>query len=312
MAIIGGGPIGLFAAHFAHLHGLNTIVFDSLSEVGGQPQMLYPFKQINDIPAYNSISGTDLIQKLKHDIKNETEIITNHKVVDVTKQSDGFIIDNIIYARSIIIATGAGAFKPKELPLKISDEIKEKIHYFVKDPSQFKNQTIGVFGGGDSALDLALEVAKYANVKLIHRRDQFRGLESNVKKLKSLKNVEILTPYLPKKIELINNQLDISLKKTGVEQLRNVQLDQIVVAYGFRANNRFAKKWGINLEQSNIPVDPTMKTNIDGIYAAGDVVTYPGRVPLIALGFGEAQIAITSIMRNLFPEKSLTIHSTSI
>lgn len=98
----------------------------------------------------------------------------------------------------------------------------------------------------------------------------------------------------------------------GVEQLRNVQLDQIVVAYGFRANNRFAKKWGINLEQSNIPVDPTMKTNIDGIYAAGDVVTYPGRVPLIALGFGEAQIAITSIMRNLFPEKSLTIHSTSI
>ncbi|ASN46365.1 NAD(P)/FAD-dependent oxidoreductase [Lactobacillus acidophilus] len=312
MAIIGGGPIGLFAAHFAHLHGLNTIVFDSLSEVGGQPQMLYPFKQINDIPAYNSISGTDLIQKLKHDIKNETEIITNHKVVDVTKQSDGFIIDNIIYARSIIIATGAGAFKPKELPLKISDEIKEKIHYFVKDPSQFKNQTIGVFGGGDSALDLALEVAKYANVKLIHRRDQFRGLESNVKKLKSLKNVEILTPYLPKKIELINNQLDISLKKMGVEQLRNVQLDQIVVAYGFRANNRFAKKWGINLEQSNIPVDPTMKTNIDGIYAAGDVVTYPGRVPLIALGFGEAQIAITSIMRNLFPEKSLTIHSTSI
>lgn len=294
------------------MHGLNTIVFDSLSEVGGQPQMLYPFKQINDIPAYDSISGTDLIQKLKHDIKNETEIITNHKVVDVTKQSDGFIIDNIIYARSIIIATGAGAFKPKELPLKISDEIKEKIHYFVKDPSQFKNQTIGVFGGGDSALDLALEVAKYANVKLIHRRDQFRGLESNVKKLKSLKNVEILTPYLPKKIELINNQLDISLKKMGVEQLRNVQLDQIVVAYGFRANNRFAKKWGINLEQSNIPVDPTMKTNIDGIYAAGDVVTYPGRVPLIALGFGEAQIAITSIMRNLFPEKSLTIHSTSI
>ncbi|XGK33342.1 NAD(P)/FAD-dependent oxidoreductase [Lactobacillus acidophilus] len=294
------------------MHGLNTIVFDSLSEVGGQPQMLYPFKQINDIPAYDSISGTDLIQKLKHDIKNETEIITNHKVVDVTKQSDGFIIDNIIYARSIIIATGAGAFKPKELPLKISDEIKEKIHYFIKDPSQFKNQTIGVFGGGDSALDLALEVAKYANVKLIHRRDQFRGLESNVKKLKSLKNVEILTPYLPKKIELINNQLDISLKKMGVEQLRNVQLDQIVVAYGFRANNRFAKKWGINLEQSNIPVDPTMKTNIDGIYAAGDVVTYPGRVPLIALGFGEAQIAITSIMRNLFPEKSLTIHSTSI
>lgn len=194
----------------------------------------------------------------------------------------------------------------------MSDEIKERVHYFVKDPAQFKNQTIGIFGGGDSALDLALEVAKYANIKLIHRRDQFRGLESNVQKLKSLKNVEILTPYLPKKIELTNNQLDISLKQMGSDQLRNERFDQIIVAYGFRANNRFAKKWGVNLEGSNISVDQTMKTNVDGIYAAGDVVTYPGRVPLIVLGFGEAQIAITAIMRDLFPEKTLTIHSTSI
>lgn len=123
----------------------------------------------------------------------------------------------------------------------MSDEIKERVHYFVKDPAQFKNQTIGIFGGGDSALDLALEVAKYANIKLIHRRDQFRGLESNVQKLKSLKNVEILTPYLPKKIELTNNQLDISLKQMGSDQLRNERFDQIIVAYGFRANNRFAK-----------------------------------------------------------------------
>ena len=98
----------------------------------------------------------------------------------------------------------------------------------------------------------------------------------------------------------------------GDTQLRHEQFDQIVVAYGFRANNRFVKKWGIDLKGANIPVDRAMKTNIDGIYAAGDVVSYSGRVPLIALGFGEAQIAITSIMRNLFPEKTLTIHSTSI
>lgn len=312
LAIIGAGPVGTFAAHFAHLHGLNTILFDSLSELGGQPQMLYPFKQITDIPAFGTIKAHDLIQRLTANLENETEIVTNHKVENIVKNADGFTIDDSVFARSIIIATGAGAFKPKELPLKMNDDIKKRVHYFIRDPKKFANQTIGVFGGGDSALDLALELANYADIKLIHRRDQFRGLESNVQKLKSLKNVEILTPYLPKDIKLIDNKLDISLKEMGDTQLRHEQFDQIVVAYGFRANNRFVKKWGIDLKGTNIPVDRAMKTNIDGIYAAGDVVSYSGRVPLIALGFGEAQIAITSIMRNLFPEKTLTIHSTSI
>ncbi|WP_308558066.1 NAD(P)/FAD-dependent oxidoreductase [uncultured Lactobacillus sp.] len=312
LGIIGGGPVGLFTAHFAHLHGLNTILFDSLSELGGQPQMLYPFKQITDIPAFGSICAHDLIHRLSDNLENETDIATNHKIENIVKTADGFTIDNSVFARSIIIATGAGAFKPKELPLKMDDETKKRVHYFIKDPTVFAGQTIGVFGGGDSALDLALELSNYADIKLIHRRPQFRGLESNVQKLKSLKNVEILTPYLPKDIQLIDNKLYISLKKMGEDQLRHEQFDQIIVAYGFRANNRFVKKWGIDLDGTNIPVDRAMKTNIDGIYAVGDVVSYPGRVPLIALGFGEAQIAITSIMRSLFPEKTLTIHSTSM
>lgn len=274
--------------------------------------MLYPFKKISDIPAYNSINGTALIQNLKSGLPKETEIITNHKVNDIKKNADGFVLDNVVLAKSIIIATGAGAFKPKELPLKMSDEIQKRVHYFIKDPKDFANQKIGVFGGGNSALDLAIELANYANVKIIHRRNEFRGLELNVKKLRSLTNVKILTPYLPKDIQLINNQLDITLKGMVDVQSRHEQFDQIVVAYGFKANNRFIKNWGIELNGTNISVDPTMKTNIDGIYAAGDVVSYPGRVPLIALGFGEAQIAITSIMRDLFPEKNLTIHSTSI
>lgn len=294
------------------MHGLNTILFDSLSELGGQPQALYPFKQITDIPAFGKIRAHELIQRLTDNLENEADIATNHKVENITKSADGFIIDNSIFTRSIIIATGAGAFKPKELPLKMDEKIQKRVHYFIKDPKEFANQTIGVFGGGDSALDLALELSNYADIKLIHRREQFRGLESNVQKLKSLKNVEILIPYLPKDIQLIDNKLDISLKKIGEDQLCHEKFDQIIVAYGFRANNRFVKKWGIELEGTNISVDRAMKTNIDGIYAAGDVVSYPGRVPLIALGFGEAQVAITSIMRNLFPEKTLTIHSTSM
>lgn len=312
LAIIGSGPVGLFTAHYAHLHGLSSILFDSLSEVGGQPQMLYPFKQITDIPAYPKITGTDLIKKLAANLASETKIVTNHKVEKVNKNSKGFIIDNFICTRSIIIATGAGAFKPKELPLKMDDAIQKRVHYFIKNPKDFKGQTIGIFGGGDSALDWALELSHYANIKIIHRRNQFRGLESNVKKLNSLKNVEILTPYLPKDIQMVNNQLVITLKEMGGTQTRNEKFDQIVVAYGFKANNRFVKKWGIDLSGTNIAVERSMKTNVDGIYAVGDVATYPGRVPLIALGFGDAQIAITAIMRDLFPEKTLTIHSTSM
>lgn len=126
LAIIGGGPVGLFAAHFAHLHGLNTILFDSLSELGGQPQMLYPFKQITDIPAFGKIRAHELIPRLTDGLKDETDIATNHKVENIVKTTDGFTIDDSVFVRSIIIATGAGAFKPKELPLKMNEDIKKE------------------------------------------------------------------------------------------------------------------------------------------------------------------------------------------
>lgn len=313
LAIIGAGPIGLFAADFAHLHGLNTIVFDSLNEVGGQPNLLYPFKRIADIPAFNSITGAELIDRLCTNVKNKIKIKTGHRVTDIKKIDDHFIIDEEFLVKTVIIATGTGSFKPKKFPLKTKNsEIDSRIFYYIKDPDQFKDQTIGVFGGGDSALDWSLELANYAKVKLIHRRNEFRGLESNVRKLRNSKNVEILTPFLPREISLNNNKLAITLKQVGSDRDVIEQFDKIVVAYGFRADNRFVKNWGINLKGTHITVNDEMKTNVDGIYAIGDAIDYPGRVPVIGLGFGEAQIAITAIMRQLFPEKTLTIHSTSI
>lgn len=312
LAIIGAGPIGLFAADFAHLHGLNTIIFESLNEVGGQPNLLYPFKKIADIPAFNSITGAEITNRLFNNIKDTTEIKTNHRVDNVEKTDDHFIIDEEYSVKTVIIATGTGSFKPKKFPLKTNEAIDSKIFYYIKNPNQFKNKTIGVFGGGDSALDWALELSNYAQVKLIHRRNEFRGLESSVNKLKASKNVDVLTPFLPKEISLKNDKLSIKLKKVGDDDNIIEEFDKIVVAYGFRADNRFVKNWGINLKGAHIEVNNEMKTNVDGIYAIGDAIDYPGRVPVIGLGFGEAQIAITAIMRNLFPEKTLTIHSTSI
>lgn len=304
--------MGLFAADFAHLHGLNTIIFDSLNEVGGQPNWLYPFKQIADIPVFDSITGSDLIKKLHNNIKDKVTIQTNYRVEKVKKNTTGFKINDDYQAKTIIIATGVGSFKPKKFPLKSTPEINNRIHYYIQNPVSFKNQTVGIFGGGDSALDWGVELSKYANIKLIHRRKEFRGLESSVRKLNTLDNVELLTPYLPKNMELKNDKLSIELREVGSNNLLTQNFDQIVVAYGFRSDNRLIKQWGIDLTPSHIKVDQEMKTNIDGIYAIGDAVNYPGRVPVIGLGFGEAQIAITAIMRQLFPEKTLTIHSTSI
>ncbi|MDF7638484.1 NAD(P)/FAD-dependent oxidoreductase [Lactobacillus sp. ESL0791] len=309
LAIVGGGPVGLFAANFAHLHGLKTILFEALPDIGGQPKQLYSFKRIYDIPAYPEITGVNLITQLAQ--PNFT-VKTSHCVKDIVKNGESFIIDEDFTVKSVIIATGIGSFKPRKFPLSGDSKTSQHIHYYVKNPQDFAKQDVGILGGGDSALDWANELAKYAHVSLIHRRNQFRGLESSVNKLQSLKNVEILTPFLPKEINLVDNKLQIALKKVGSDEVLNKTFSQIIVAYGFQANNQLAKNWGIGLTGTHIKVSFEMKTNIAGIYAIGDAVDYPGRVPVIGLGFGEAQVAVAAVMRELFPEKTLTIHSTSI
>lgn len=255
-----------------------------------------------------------MIQRLKDAVSVKTTFVLNHRVTAIARKDNKFVVDSEYEVKSIIIATGTGAFTPKKFPVKMDQATEERIHYFVKDPTTYAGNTIAVFGGGDSALDWTLELAQQKNtkVKLIHRRNQFRGLESSACKLKSLKNVEILTPYLPKTITIRNNQLEIGLKQVGKTDIVKQHFDQIVVAYGFKADNSLAGKWGVNLINGQIKVAHAMTTNVPGIYAIGDCTSYPGRVPVIGLGFGEAQIAVTAIMRSLFPEKNLTIHSTSI
>ena len=312
LAIIGAGPIGLFASAFANLHGLKTITFEALSKVGGQVQWLYPQKNIQDIPGYNGITGSDLIENLTKQASQNT-FITNHKVKTIEKKENNtFLIDNTYIVKSIIIASGLGAFRPKKFPLHLNGNTEKHFHYFMTEPSAFANKNIAIFGGGDSALDWALQLSENANISIIHRRDQFRGLESSVKKLKSLKNVEFLTPYLPKEANFEDNQLRLTLKAVGQDDLLERQFDEALIAYGFRSDNLQLRKWGLKLEGGLLKVSRTMQTNFKGIYAIGDATTYPGRVPMIALGFGEAQIAVTSIMNDLFPEKKMTLHSTSI
>lgn len=310
LAVIGAGPVGLFAAYFARLHGLKTVILESLNEPGGQPEMLYPFKKILDIPVFNEITAADLTKRLLANLTDQ-DLVTGHKVSQLEK-TDEFVIDGEYQVRSIIVATGNGAFKAKKFPLKATPEAEDHIHYFFKNPDLFAGQKIGIFGGGDTALDWAQELSQIADITLVHRRDQFRGMESSVENLKADQKVTLKTPYLPKSMQVEKGQLEISLKKVGGDEVTQETFDQILVAYGFRADNRFISKWGVNLDQGLITVDRSMQTSVPGIYAIGDSCGYPGRVPVIGIGFGEAQIAVNAIMQDLFPKKSLTIHSTSI
>lgn len=309
LTIIGAGPVGLFSANFAHLHGLKFAIFDSLNSVGGQPQKLYPFKQILDIPAQASISGAKLTSSLKAGV-NKGDLFLGEQVSQIQKVEDHFLVNDKLETKAILLTTGNGSFRPKKFPLKLPSNL---VNYFVEQPQDFAGQEIAVFGGGDSALDWALELSKLAQqVTIVHRRNTFRGLESSVSRVQHTNNIQTLTPYLPHDATADKNNLKISLKKVGSGEIIQRSFDSIIVAYGFKADNRLARKWGLESYRQRIKVNTEMATNIPGIYAAGDCVAYNGRVPLIGLGFGEAQIAITSIMKQLFPEKALTIHSTSI
>lgn len=313
LIVVGGGPVGLFTGYFAGLHGLKTIVLEALADYGGQPQMLYPAKNIQDIPAYRSINGTTLTKNLLNALKTTDTVLRKHyRAKELTKFKDHWLINQELEAKSIVIATGEGAFRPKQLPLQLDQATAAHVHYSLPDPSLFLNKEVAVLGGGDSALDFSLELAKLARVSLIHRRSAFRGMETNVQALKKLKNVEILTPYLPHALSFHDNKLRLTCKQVGSSKEWHKDFDEILVAYGFRANNRFLRKWDIDLADGLVQVDTSMHTNLPGVYAVGDAITYEGRAPLIGLGFGEGQIAVMQIMRQVFPEKMLTVHSTAL
>lgn len=316
LAIIGGGPVGMFAGYFASLHGLKSIILESLAELGGQPNAIYPAKIIRDIPVYSEITGKNLTEKLLTQIvKSKVTIKTDFNVSSIYKEeTENFIINDKIKAKSILITTGNGAFSPKEIPFDYDKQLDEHLHYFVTNPKDYNQKTVAVLGGGDSALDWAELLAENgAQVKLVHRREKFRGLEGTVQKLEEHPNVEFITPFLPVALSNGKNKnLNLELKKIRTDEIKHFEFDEIIVAYGFNTNNDVIDDWDIKTERGFIQVDRSMQTNLPSIYAAGDAVIYENRVPIIGLGFGEVQIAVTSIARKVFPEKQLTLHSTSI
>lgn len=320
ITVIGGGPVGLFTAYYGGMRQASVKLIEALPQLGGQLSALYPEKFIYDIAGFPKVRAQELIENLKEQMaKFEQTVILEQAVNKIEKQKDGIFKlstnKEIHYSKAIIITAGNGAFQPRRLELENASEFEGKnLHYFIDDLHQFTGKKVIVFGGGDSAVDWALMLEPIAEkVTIVHRRDKFRAHEHSVKNLKN-SNVNIKTPYIP--LELISDDQGITkvlIKNVTTEEQVTIDVDAVIVNYGFVSSLGPIKKWGLEIERNSIVVNSKMETNIPGIYACGDICRYDGKVKLIASGFGEAPVAVSQAKMFIDPTaKKHVPHSSDL
>lgn len=320
ISIIGGGPAGMFAAYFARLRNLKVALIESLPKLGGQPETLYAQKHIYDVAALPKISGTDLIKQLNEQLSilNCDQYLKTSVSSIVRKDNYWELITNkeTIHTKAIIIAIGNGAFKPRKLTFDYDPKLEENnLNYFVNDLNEFRDKDVLVAGGGDSAVDWSIDLSKVdKHTSLIHRRNRYRAMESSVEKLNN-SNVEQINPYIIKNVSFNSNaseKIDVTLKMIKTGESKIITTDKLLVNYGFVSDSKILQDWNVALEGPFIKVTQEMETNLPNVFAIGDIVTYPGKLQLIATAFAEGPIAVTKALRNLYPEKDFFEHSTSI
>lgn len=320
ITIIGGGPTGLFTAFYGGMRQASVKIIESLPQLGGQLSALYPEKYIYDVAGFPKVRAQELIDNLKEQMaKFEPTVSLEQSVEKLEKQADGTFKlttnKEVHYSKTIIITAGNGAFQPRRLELESAAQYEGKnLHYFIDDLNQFAGKKAVVFGGGDSAVDWALMLEPIAEkVTIVHRRDKFRAHEHSVENLQNSK-VEIKTPYVP--AELIGDSEGIKqvvLEGVTSKEKEVFDVDAVIVNYGFVSSLGPIKEWGLEIEKNSIVVNSRMETNIEGIYAAGDICTYDGKVKLIACGFGEAPTAVNHAKSYIDPKaKVQPMHSSSM
>lgn len=317
ITIIGGGPVGMFAATYARMRLAKVQIIESLGQLGGQVATLFPAKKIYDIPAYPTISGTDLIANLQKQVNDfAPDIHLNETVLEIKQTSAGFELvtsKKKRYSKSIIIATGIGAFEPRRLKIDNAQTFEgQQLRYFVDDLNIFKDKVVAIAGGGDSAIDWALEIEPLAKeLHLIHRRDKFRALEGNLAKLQATAT-HFQTPYNITALNTSQDKLNLTLTKARSEENKELSVDYLLVNYGFSSSNKQIENWGLTTANRAIAVNSSQVTNIPGIYAIGDGAYQKGKVALIATGFGEAPNAVNNALLHVYPEKRQPAHSTQL
>ena len=320
VVIIGAGPVGLFAVHQLGIKGLKSVVIDNLDKAGGQCIELYPDKPIYDIPAVPECTGKELTKNLLKQIKPfNTEFFYNERVDEVKQDKDNWIVktnnNNEFTTSNIIIAGGVGSFEPRKLTLKAAEKFEGKsIFYAVKNKEKFKNKNISIFGGGDSALDWTLELSKFSKINLIHRRDEFRGAPhtlSEIKKLEKEGKISIKTPCQLESIEGDKNIESITLKFDD-GKTEKIKTDTILSFFGLIMKLGPISEWGLNMNKKTIEVNSeNFETNKKGIFAAGDICTYPGKLKLILSGFHEAALASVECFKRARPNEKYRFEFTT-
>ncbi|ASO18440.1 thioredoxin reductase (NADPH) [Actinoalloteichus hoggarensis] len=310
LLVLGAGPAGLFAAYYAGFRGLSVAIVDALPEAGGQITAMYPEKMIFDVAGLPAVRGRDLVASLvaQADSGAPTWLLGRQARTLLTLPdgrlrmglADGVLID----ARAVLITAGLGEFRPRPLP-GAGERVGGSVLHFVPQPRTHEGEDVVVVGGGDSAFDWAAALHPLArSVTLVHRRARFRAHPAMVRDVRE-RGVSIITDA--EVAELVDGPAGLSevVIRFADGEIRTLPAQRVIAALGFVADLGPIESWGIDVAQRTIPVDSTMRTSRELIYAAGDVTSYPGKVRLIATGFGEAATAVNNIAVALDPAAHL-------
>ena len=318
--IIGAGPTGLFTAHQLKLIGLDCEIVDNLDKIGGQCIELYPDKPIYDIPAVPECTGAELTNNLINQLKTfDIKFHLSERVEEVKKEDANWLVKtssgNTFLTPNVIIAGGVGSFEPRKFAPKECEQYENKsLFYSVKDKNIFKGKTVSIFGGGDSALDWAIELSKDCKINLIHRRDEFRGAQATVDKMHELVKsgkINLFTKYQMANAHGGQQLESIDIKHDNSE-IKNLKSDYVLGFFGLIMQLGPIANWGLNLNKKTIEVDTErFETNQKGIYAVGDICSYPGKLKLILSGFHEGALAARACFKLARPNEKYRFEFTT-
>ena len=321
--IIGAGPVGLFAVFEAGLLGLKCHIIDALAKPGGQCAEIYPKKPIYDIPGMPEVMAGDLIDNLLEQIKPFSPGYTlGERAEKLIKNEDGSFdvvtnMNKVHNAKVIAIAGGLGSFEPRKPPLdSILDYEGKGVEYMVKNPEYFQDKKIVIAGGGDSALDWTIELSKLAKkVTLVHRRNEFRGAVDSVEKVQKLKNSSIIDVITPAEVIKLSGKDKLeSLEINHNDDFKTIETDFFIPLFGLVPKLGGISNWGLDLKKNSIVVNNSLdyQTNVPGVFAIGDINTYPGKLKLILCGFHEATLICQSAYMIINPNKKNILNYTTV
>ena len=318
--VIGAGPVGIFVVQQLGLIGLKAEVVDNLDKIGGQCIELYPDKPIYDIPAIPECTGEELTNNLINQLKPfDIKFHLSERVEEVKKIDENWEVKTnkgtIFLTPNIIIAGGVGSFEPRKFAPKECEKYEDKsIFYSIKDKTIFSGKTVSIFGGGDSALDWAVELSSKSKVNLVHRRDEFRGAKSTLDKVYELEKagkINLFTKYQLKTVKGDGNLKSIDIQHDN-KDLKTLDTDFVLGFFGLIMQLGPIANWGLNIDKKTITVDTEkFETNQKGIYAVGDICSYPGKLKLILSGFHEGALAARACFKLARPNEKYRFEFTT-